>query len=76
MSVVASDGEHLPCEAILERVAAREGVDPLDLDEPLYGSVDPDALESLLASGSGVTVRFTYAGYDVTVSGDGRIEVR
>lgn len=75
MSLAATEREHSPCEAILEEVASREGVDPLDLDEPLYASVDPDALESLLASGSDVTVRFSYAGYDVTASGDGRVDV-
>ena len=31
---------------IVERIAAREGVDPVDFDVRLYDMIDPDALEA------------------------------
>lgn len=56
--------------AIVERVAARENVDPLDLP-PLQGAIDTDALSALFATpGKGPDdVTFTYHGYRVTVEG-------
>ncbi|ELY97039.1 hypothetical protein C482_14109 [Natrialba chahannaoensis JCM 10990] len=40
-----------PSQAIIEAVAAREGVDPTDIEppayEPLYSVVNPEALDSL-----------------------------
>jgi len=62
------------CEAILSRVAEREGVDELDLDPPLFDVIDPDALESLFRGTRGM-VRFEYHGYDVTVDHQGRVDV-
>jgi hypothetical protein len=53
----------------VDLVADAAGVDAVDLD-PLYSSVDPDALDSLL--GPGVHVAFRYAGFEVTVHGDSR----
>ena len=50
--------------------------------EPLYESVDPDALDAILqsngssATSSEVTVRFTLAGRQVTVHGSGEVVVR
>ena len=66
--------------AIVETVATEEGVDPVDLDEPLYAAIDPDALDRLFRSapaGSGIAgrVTFTYAGYDVTVQATGDVRV-
>lgn len=62
---------------VVNEVAARESVDPTELP-PLAGTVDPDALSRLVDSGSdrSIRVEFTYRGYDVTVSGDGRVAVR
>jgi hypothetical protein len=65
--------------AVVETVAAREGVHPTDLEPQLYEVVDPDALETLLATAatgqSSVTVAFEYAGYDVVVASDGTMTV-
>lgn len=59
---------------IVERVAAREGVDPLDLDAKLYDVIDGDALDALADSvrdrrSENLLVQFTYLGYTVTVDG-------
>ncbi|MFO7925233.1 HalOD1 output domain-containing protein [Natronomonas sp.] len=60
--------------AILEAVAAQDGVDPMELEPPLFDVVDPDALEAILSTGataqSEVTVTFEWAGYDIVVGSD------
>jgi hypothetical protein len=62
---------------IVSAVAEREGVDPVDLDAPLYEAVDPDALASLVNSGpeTQLTIGFDYAGYRVTVAADEELVV-
>ncbi|MDZ5812783.1 HalOD1 output domain-containing protein [Halorubrum sp. AD140] len=65
-----------PCVTIVEAVAATTDRKPVDLP-PLHDTVDADALGALLTGGSPwVTVSFTYADTDVTVEGDGSLEVR
>lgn len=67
--------------AVLEAVARAAGVQALELP-PLYDAVDPDALERLFAGVAGETrvgslcVQFEYAGYVVTVRGDGEVTAR
>lgn len=64
--------------SIVEAVAEREGVPPMELEPALADSIDPDALEALLdrsRSPSPVEIRFDYAGYGVTVDSDGEIVV-
>lgn len=66
-------------ETILEAVAAREAVEPVELP-PLFEAVDPDALRSIFApTAKGADrvgeVRFPYAGYEVTVRVDGDVDV-
>lgn len=64
---------------VTEAVAAREGVDPVDLVTPLYDTIDPESLERLLDGNDGtprdgwVQVTFSYYGYDVTVRSDGTV---
>lgn len=66
---------------VIEAVADYQGTDPTRLEEPLYGAIDPDALDALVASaeaGNGpshMTVEFSYDGCRIKVSGDGAIEV-
>lgn len=69
-----------PSRAVIEEVAASEGVEPADLETPLYEAIDPDALNALLGGPSRYTeaplyVEFTYAGYDVRVSSEGAVSV-
>ena len=61
-------------------IAAREGVDPLQLDEPLYDAVDVGALERLVETAdrgadAAFEVTFSYYGYDVAVDGAGEVTV-
>lgn len=64
-----------PAMAVLEAVAERDGIDPSELDTPLYSAIDPDALDCLLDAGADVTVTFEYENHTVTASGDGRVVV-
>lgn len=65
-------------EQLVRAVAAREGVEPLELEGALYDAVDPDALDRLSRppkSGAEVDIEieFRYYGYGVTVTvGDER----
>ena len=64
--------------AVVELVSIAADVEPSALD-PLYDTVDPEALDRLVRRGGGaerdVEVAFAYAGYDVSVSGDGEVTV-
>ena len=56
---------------VVTAVAEANGVDHTELP-PLYGVVDPDALEALFDDGRGETrsdceLRFTYAGQEVRI---------
>lgn len=68
-------------EQVIAAIAARRGVDPLDLEVPLFESVDPDMLDLLVrtaddgADRSSARVEFTYDGLDVTVTADGSIDL-
>ena len=68
-------------ERVIEAVADREGVDPMDLDVPLFESVDPDVLDLVVRSADGgthrstVRVSFSYYGYEVSVAADGSVDV-
>lgn len=67
-----------PSQAIVERVAACEGVDHTEL-VPLYEAIDPDAVDRLvetsLRNDSALQIEFTYHGYDVTVTGGGVVHL-
>lgn len=64
---------------VISEVAAREGVDPLELDEPLYDVVDVSALEKMVESARGregtFEVTFSYHGYDVRVDATGDVTI-
>lgn len=66
--------EHTIGDAVVEAVAAAEGVTPSQLSKPLYSVVDPDALDSLFHSTSG-SVTFRYYGYEITVDATDQIEL-
>lgn len=65
-----------PVLTITEEIAALEGTRPTALP-PLYESVDPDALASIVESCAAETtsVTFTYCGHTVTVDGGGEVDV-
>ena len=64
--------------AVVERVAALEGVDPTELP-PLYESIDVEALERLVeaaeGAGSSLRVEFSYYGHEVSITGEGAVRV-
>lgn len=66
-------------DAVLETVAARENVEPTELEPPLYHSIDPDALNNLFAPRGNGRVRadgeveFTYYGYEIRVTSTGDV---
>lgn len=62
--------------SLLRRVAEEEGVDEIDLP-PLQGTVDVDALETLVSAADydSLTVTFRYCGYQVSVRSDGDVTV-
>lgn len=60
--------------AVIESVAAREGVAPHRLAEPLYETINPDALDALFQRSTG-TVVFEFHGYIVKVRSDGGVEL-
>ncbi|ODR79411.1 hypothetical protein BG842_06945 [Haladaptatus sp. W1] len=81
---LGSGGENTDNESIstviAETIATHKGIDPADL-EPLYKTIDPDALDALFAPQNDGTARttgqitFTHAGYETTVKSDRTVTV-
>jgi hypothetical protein len=70
-----------PSTAVVEALAAAEGVDPADLETPLFEYVDPDALDALFsgpAPAQSGSVSFLVGNRRVTVAvaADDAVEVR
>lgn len=67
---------------VVKRIAIMEGVDPLELQPPLYSIIDIDAVEDLFASAADdrsdgtISVEFEYQGYQVTIESDDEVYVR
>lgn len=62
---------------VVDAVADAKGVDPLEL-EPLYESIDPDALDAIFSKADGrsaVELSFSVAGCEVVVRGPDEISV-
>lgn len=66
--------DRLPSNAVALAIAGREHVVVGELP-PLFGSVDTDALDALVRDAPGSVVSFTHLGYEVTVTGDGEVEL-
>lgn len=65
-----------PTQAVVETVAAVEGVDPLELQPPLFEAIDPEALDTLITSANpDTTVQFVYHEYTITVDSDCNVEL-
>ena len=77
-NVTRRNNDVSPSEAVVEQVAASEGVDHTEL-VPLYRVIDTDALDKLVGTPSyaddGPQITFTYHGYFVTVTGDGGVHL-
>lgn len=62
-------------DTVIAEVADAKGVDPLELN-PLYTSVDPDALQAIVEPPNDVErVEFEYAGYEVVVEDENRVHL-
>ena len=59
---------------VIEAVAAVAETPALELD-PLYGSIDPDALEAVVRSAERALVEFDYQGCRVVVYSEGGVVV-
>lgn len=77
-SIDSTDTAAVPMPvAITKQVAAKAGVDPLDLP-PLHTAIDGDALTALVDhhdASTNLEITFSYEGYTVTVTGDGAVSV-
>jgi hypothetical protein len=71
-----SSQELTPVVAVVTAVAEVAGKDPLELP-PLRNAIDPDALNGLVGAKDDrlTSVSFEYAGYDISVTGDGTVRV-
>ncbi|WP_265111193.1 HalOD1 output domain-containing protein [Halosolutus halophilus] len=71
--------ERPPSEAVIDAVATASGIDAIELAGefgPLYDAIDPTALDALFDREDAIgSVRFHYAGYQVAVDHEGRIEL-
>lgn len=61
-------------ERVVREVAAHTDSDPLELP-PLYGSIDPDALNAGIYASSESELSFHYAERVVTAKGDGTVDI-
>ncbi|PGF16111.1 hypothetical protein CP556_08260 [Natrinema sp. CBA1119] len=77
-TLVAEHANEPTTVALLRAIAAMEGVPEHDLD-PLYETIDPAAMEQLMAHSDrhdcDVTVEFTYEGYVVRVRNGGDVRI-
>lgn len=64
-------------QAVVDAVARREKVEPVDLEPPLYEAVDPDALDALFEDNHTTpgTISFMYKGYRVEVDSAGTVRL-
>lgn len=79
MSVQTQIQTVAPSEAVVDRMADLEGVEPTALT-PLFEAIDPEALDALVESVSYPTesdlrIEFSYHGYDVAVTGEGVVHI-
>ena len=61
-------------EQVIQTVAKQSNTDGLDLP-PLFDTLDPDSLDTLIRGMTDGKISFSYAGYDITVNSQGAIEV-
>ncbi|MFY4814048.1 HalOD1 output domain-containing protein [Haloarcula argentinensis] len=69
--------ETRPSAAVTEYISAMTGREQTDF-APLYETIDPEALDSLLDSpkrSTPVSISFEYAGHSVTVRSDGELVI-
>lgn len=73
--VMSEFPERTLSDAVISAVAEREGVEKIALNQSLYDTVDPDALDMLFRNNYG-QVTFEYCGYHVTVDAERNVTLR
>lgn len=69
--VYESSSEESASETVIRAIADAKGVDSLEMEECLFDAIDPEALDTILASDTDGTERrvsFTFAGFRVAVN--------
>lgn len=61
-------------EQVVQSVANQANTDSLELP-PLFDTLDPDSLDALIRVMDKGEVSFDYAGYNITVTSQGAIEI-
>ena len=60
--------------AVINALASLEDVKPVnlpaELDDPLYNSIDPEALDMIVTDKGSISISFTMADYYVQIDGD------
>jgi len=63
-------------DQIIREVAAKEGVDPVEITPPLFAVIDPDAVDALYAnSDARPEITFTWQGYTISADSKGRVSI-
>lgn len=75
-----NDDETPVSVTVIEALADARGVNPVDVERPLYDVVDPEALDRLFdrPGGDGIDGRvvFSFDAHEVTVTASGEVLVR
>jgi hypothetical protein len=61
-----------PSQKLSTRVAAKVDCNVVELP-PLYNTIDPDKLDTIVESMTNGAVSFRYTGHEITVSSDGSV---
>ena len=70
-----------PTQRIVQAIAEAEGVEPVDLDPPLFDVLDGDLLNALVSSNEtnadepSLEMTFDYLGYTVYVAAGGGVSI-
>lgn len=64
-----------PSEAVLRSLAAVTGADQLEIEPPLFESIDPDALDQLIeaARSADICVSFDHSNHRIVLDGTGNL---
>lgn len=73
----SSDSSGSITELIAEEIAAREGVEPIELSPPIGAVVDADALNEFYDEEPSIDVQtvIEYKGYSITIKGPEQVEI-
>ena len=74
VAYTVNNGES-PSLAAVMAISEIDSVEPLDVS-PLHYSIDPDAVDALVASASTATLKFSHEDYRVKIEKNGDITVR